>query len=334
MGWSTWFSSQQAAADTESVARVIEVQRTGLVVRSADGDLKLPLGGRWFRDEQTARPTVGDWVGLDAERKQIIHLFDRRNILQRREVHGGAAQPIAANVDTLLVVTACNDEFNLSRLERYLALAKDAGVPAVIVLTKADLADEQQSFVDAVRSLGESVPVVAVNAHLPESVLQLAPWCGPGRTIALLGSSGVGKSTLLNTLAGTARQRTGSIRDSDDKGRHTTSHRSLHVLPDGTLVIDSPGIRELGMVEVAAPPDAVFDDLLALAAACRFSNCRHQSEPGCAVRRAVKDGSLDVRRLASFHKLQAESAAARVSGQLKPRSGRPRKGKLPPPVSE
>ncbi len=311
------------------MARVIEVQRTGVTLRTPDADLRLPLGGKWFRDDNTERPTVGDWVQLDPDRTQILHLFTRRNLLQRREVHGGAAQAIAANVDALLIVTACNDEFNLSRLERYLALAREAGVPPVVVLTKVDLTENLPSFITLAQSLGADLSVVAVNAHGP--VDQLAPWCGPGRTIALLGSSGVGKSTLLNTLAGNSLQRTGASRDSDDRGRHTTSHRSLHVLPDGTLVIDSPGIRELGVIETAAEPDVVFDDVLELAATCRFSDCRHQSEPGCAVQTAIRSGQLDPRRLASFRKLQEESAAARLRELTKPRGGRPRKGKLPPP---
>lgn len=331
MGWSTWFHDQLENSDASDVARVIEVQRTGVTVRTRDADLRLPLGGKWFRDETTERPTVGDWVQLDAARTQILHLFTRHNLLQRREVHGGAAQAIAANVDALLVVTACNDEFNLSRLERYLALAREAGVAPVLVLTKADLAGDLPSFVALAQSLGADLSVVTVNAHDPAVIDQLKQWCGPGRTIALLGSSGVGKSTLLNTLAGNSLQRTGASRDSDDRGRHTTSHRSLHVLPDGTLVIDSPGIRELGVIETTAEPEVVFDDVLELAATCRFSDCRHQAEPGCAVQGAIRSGHLDPRRLASYRKLQEESAAARLREQMKPRSGRPRKGKLPPP---
>ena len=234
-------------------------------------------------------------------------------------------------MDALLIVTACNEEFNLSRLERYLALAREAGVAPVLVLTKADLADDLSRFVAPAQSLGADLSVVTVNAHDPAVIDQLKQWCGPGQTIALLGSSGVGKSTLLNTLAGNSLQRTGAARASDERGRHTTSHRSLHVLPDGTLVIDSPGIRELGVVETTAEPEVVFDDLLALAANCRFSDCRHQAGPGCAVQAAIRDSELDPRRLASFRKLQEESAAARVREQMKPRTGRPRKGKLPPP---
>ncbi len=301
-----------------------------MTVRTIDADLRLPLGGKWFRDDTTERPTVGDWVRLDPARTQILLLFNRRNLLQRREVHSGAAQAIAANVDALLIVTACNEEFNLSRLERYLALAREAGVPPVLVLTKADLTDDLPAFVTRAQSLGSDLSVVAVNALADSVIDQLSPWCGPGRTIALLGSSGVGKSTLLNTLAGNSLQRTGASRDSDDRGRHTTSHRSLHVLPDGTLVIDSPGIRELGVIETTAEPEVVFDDVLDLAATCRFGDCRHQSEPGCAVQMAIQSGQLDPRRLASYRKLQEESSAARLREQMKPRSGRPRTGKLPP----
>ncbi|MCP5179080.1 MAG: ribosome small subunit-dependent GTPase A [Pseudomonadales bacterium] len=292
----------------------------------------MPLGGRWFHDGVDARPTVGDWVRLDAALTRAVELLPRRNLVRRREVHTGGVQAVAANVDTVLVVTACNEEFNTSRLERFLTLASDAGVPAVVVLTKPDLTPDPAAYVGAVRSLEAGLPVFAVNARNKAEVRVLQPWLGEGLTVLMIGSSGVGKSTLLNSLAGEDRQRTGAIRQADGKGRHTTSHRSLHALPDGTLVIDSPGVRELGLLESDGDAASHFDDIESLARSCRFSDCRHQSEPGCAVSAALAAGTLDARRLASYRKLAGERAAPKITAPGKTRGARRGKGKLTGPL--
>lgn len=316
-----------AAADIPRLARIVSVQRTGLSVNDGTVTREVPMAGRWFKPGREERPTVGDWVMLQADRLSVDVLLPRRNLLRRRQADGVDAQPIAANVDTLFIVTACNNEFNPSRLERYLLVAEDARVQPVIVLTKPDSVAEPRRFIDEVGQIAPDVPVYAVDARDPEAVSVLRAWCGPGRTLVLLGSSGVGKSTLLNSLAGAERQKTGAAREADDKGRHTTSHRSLHALPDGTLIIDSPGIRELGLTEEQADPAATFGDVEAIARQCRFRDCRHEQEPGCAVLAAVTRGELEPRRLQNWHRIRAEQTGAREAAlSAKPRDGVSREG--------
>jgi ribosome biogenesis GTPase / thiamine phosphate phosphatase len=315
LGWSPFFAQQLTAAEaaTARPGRVYAVQR-GRVAVAVDGDsLELPLGGRWYQGGAEARPTIGDWVLIDAEGTTVLRLLDRKSLLKRvaagreREV-----QPLAANVDVLFVVTACNEEFNPSRIERYLALALDAGVEPVVVLTKADMTNAPERFVDAVRALKRDVAVALVDARDPATLDGVRAWCRPGRTVALLGSSGVGKSTLVNSLCGSALQATGAAREDDAKGRHTTTQRSLHRLPDGGLLVDNPGMRELALTEVDADAAAaLFDDVEVLADRCRFRDCEHQSEPGCAVREALARGDLDPRRLDSYRKLHREDARHR-----------------------
>jgi ribosome biogenesis GTPase len=205
-------------------------------------------------------------------------------------------------------VTSCNAEFNPRRIERYLALAYDAGVQPVVVLTKADLAENPDLFVDQVRNVKSDLVVELVNACDVDGLDSLKAWCGSGQTVALLGSSGVGKSTLVNSLSAAQVQLTREIREDDVKGRHTTTHRSLHVLPDGGLVLDSPGMRELAIAEVAGGVAQMFDDVETLAAQCRFSDCNHDTEPGCRVRQAIDAGELAEGRLLSYLKLRREEA--------------------------
>lgn len=311
LGWGAYFSAQLTAEELADglPARVFSVQRNGVSVAFEGGGADVPLGGRWFQLEPEDRPTIGDWVVLDAPRTAIRRLLDRKSLLKRvppgreRDI-----QLIAANVDTVFLVTSCNDEFNPSRLERYLALALDAGVEPVVVLTKADLAERAEDFVEQVRSLKRDVAVELVDARNPDSLAGVRAWCVRGQTVALLGSSGVGKSTLVNSLSGATVQLTREARDDDDRGRHTTTGRSLHVLPDGGLLVDNPGMRELSLADVDVSAGDLFDDIEALAARCRFRDCGHESEPGCAVRAALEEGVLDPRRLESYRKLKREEA--------------------------
>ncbi|MEZ5549638.1 MAG: ribosome small subunit-dependent GTPase A [Pseudomonadales bacterium] len=309
LGWSSFFRQQLTLEEVETgvPARVFEVHRSGLVLRYAGGETDVPLGGRWFQGGAEERPTVGDWLLLEADRRTILRLLDRSSLIKRMSVSKpGEVQLIAANVDTLLLVTSCNADFNPSRLERYLALAHEARVQPVVVLTKADLSSDTDSYQDAARLLGSDLVVEVVNALAPETLAPLRSWCRPGQTVALLGSSGVGKSTLINSLAGVRLQDTGEVREADAKGRHTTTHRSLHLLPGAGMLLDSPGMRELGITDVQAGLASTFEDVASLASACRFANCAHLSEPGCAIRAAIEEGRLDARRLDSYRKLRRE----------------------------
>lgn len=322
LGWSAHFSGQLSEAEQRLVpGRVFAVQRRGLTVVGEAGEVEVPLGGRWFLLPPEARPAIGDWVLLSEDRSQVVRLLERTSVLKRRAAgRDHELQLIAANVDVMFLVTSCNEEFNLSRIERYLALALEAGVEPVVVLTKGDLAEDAaavEANVAAVRTLKRDLVVEAVDARDPADLAHLRAWCAPGCTVALLGSSGVGKSTLINSLFGAEVQRTGDIREDDAKGRHTTTDRSLHPLPDGGLLLDNPGMRELALADVEQGVAILFEDIDQLAGGCRFRDCRHESEPGCAVRAALADGTLDARRLESYLKLtrdeqrQSETAAER-----------------------
>jgi ribosome biogenesis GTPase len=252
-------------------------------------------------------PTVGDWLLLDSSTGQPQKMLERKSLLRRKAAGREAkVQLLAANVDTLFIVTSCNQDFNLSRLERYLALALETKIEPVLVLTKADLREDISDYLLQARSLNSKLAIEAVNALEANSVAPLLTWCGLAQTVALVGSSGVGKSTLINTLCGVAVQETGAIREDDARGRHTTTSRSLHFLQEGGVLIDSPGLRELQLSECAGGVSSLFEDIEALVQRCRFKNCRHQNEAGCAVTAAVNEGNLSARRLASYQKLTAE----------------------------
>ena len=302
-------------------ARIVEQHRSGYrlaeSVDQAHRAESLPewqRAGSYRRGELNpeARPAVGDWVlveGAAPNALRIVALLPRFSAIKR-----GAAgehyrqQVIAANIDTAFVVSGLDSDFNPRRIERYLLLVAGSGVEPVVVLTKPDKdgADVDAALQD-LRAL--EVAVLAVNAKNRGSVAALAPWLGEGRSIVLVGSSGAGKSTLTNTLLGVEKMKTGEVRESDARGRHTTTHRALIALPSGACIIDTPGMRELkptGEEDVAES----FLDVEALAAQCRFRDCRHAREPGCAVRAAVEAGDVDGERVANFLKLSSEVAGA------------------------
>lgn len=302
LGWSPAFARQidaDALTATPPV-RVVAVHRSGLQVAGDGIDETIPPG---------PDATVGDWLLYDRARPRSSRVLERKSLIKRRAPGTGReVQLIAANIDTLFVVTSCNQDFNVARLERYVALAFEAGIDPVIVLTKADLADDTAPYVEEARKVSDRVPVVPLDARGGEPAEALADWCKPGRTVAFLGSSGVGKSTLTNALLGTQEIATQGIREDDARGRHTTTRRELHATPGGCLVLDTPGMRELQLTDAATGIADVFEDIEALAAQCRFKDCQHETEPGCAVRSAIEDGSLDPARLARWRKLQAEDA--------------------------
>ena len=257
------------------------------------------------------RPTVGDWVVLDESLTRIEQVLERKSLFKRIGAgSGNEIQPIAANVDTLFIVTSCNEEFKESRLERYLALCDEAGAKPVIVLTKTDLADDTDTYICRARSVQAGVPVETTNALDPTTLDGVRAWIDENSTVALVGSSGVGKSTILNALAENSLAATSEIREQDKKGRHTTTHRELHQLPSGGLLIDVPGIRELRVAEIEYSLGTVFEDIELLAMQCQFADCKHVTEPGCAVLQAIAENILDSRRLANFRKLRRENALA------------------------
>jgi ribosome biogenesis GTPase len=300
LGWQPCFAEQISTEDLAArpPVRVVAVHRSGLQVLGAGLDETLP---------PRADATVGDWLLLDRAQPRASRLLSRKSLIKRRAPGTDRqVQLIAANIDTVFVVTSCNQDFNLARLERYVALAFEAGITPVIVLTKADLVTDRPTWIDAARGVSERVPVVALDARGDDPQATLSPWCQPGQTVAFLGSSGVGKSTLTNALAGTEAIATQSIREDDAKGRHTTTRRELHWIPGGCLVLDTPGMRELQLADAASGIAETFEDVEALSAQCRFGNCQHEREPGCAVREAIEQGHLDPTRLQRWRKLLAE----------------------------
>lgn len=306
LGWSAHFLSQLDPDEIGSLrpARVAAVHRDRIEALSEGGPLVLVLPAAL----STADLAVGDWVLAEAGVPRVARLLDRHSQLHRRAPGSDAArQLIAANLDGLAIVTSCNAEYSTARLERYLALARSAGIAPVVVLTKADLADPAP-WLDAARQAARDAPVLALDGRDPASVAQLADWCGRGHTLGLVGSSGVGKSTLAATLTGEALATAGTS-VLKDKGRHTTTARHLVPTLGGGWLIDTPGMRELQLADAAEGIAATFDDIEALTGDCRFTDCAHQGEPGCAVARAVEEGRLDPARLTRWRKLMREDRA-------------------------
>jgi ribosome biogenesis GTPase len=307
LGWSDFFAAQLGPGDADlKPRRVASVHRARIDTIDGTGPVGLELPG----NANTADFAVGDWVLADPRTGMFVRRLDRRTVFQRRTEGGHGQQLAAANVDTLFIVTSCNADFNPERLERYLIMANQAGTNPVIVLTKADTAEGAGLFEKQAKSLQRDLPVVVLNARSADAVSLLKPWCGTGQTVALVGSSGVGKSTLVNTLAGPASdtmQKTGSIREHDAKGRHTTTARSLHAISGGGWVIDTPGIRTLYVSDVTDGIDTLFAEITDLAPLCRFRDCTHAHEPGCAVQAAVASGTLAADRLERWRSLLAEN---------------------------
>ena len=308
LGWRPFFSDQispEADAGCHPV-RVMAVHRGKIAVAGAGSELLIAPHIPNATSEED-HPTVGDWLLIDGTTLQPTRILGRASLFKRRAPgHGRKEQLIAANVDTLFIVASCNQDFSVARLERYLVLARETGVHPVVVLTKMDLTDTPETFAAAARAVQPGLLVHTVNTRDPASVASLAAWCGKGETVALLGSSGVGKSTLVNTLKGSNSIATQAVRKTDGTGRHTTTVREMHRLPHGGWLLDTPGMRELQLSDAASGVTEVFDDIMATAQSCRFSNCVHEAEPGCAVRAAIADGILTPERLDRWRRLTAE----------------------------
>nr|WP_246711850.1 ribosome small subunit-dependent GTPase A [Phyllobacterium myrsinacearum] len=321
MGWSEFFGDQLESEDFDLVPmRISMVHRARLAAISQAGEVRLTLS----TETNTADFAVGDWVLAHADTHLLQRRLNRKTLLSRRRAGNGVNQLAAANVDTLFIVASCNADFNSARLERYLALANEAGTNPVIVLTKADTTSDAGEYERQAAALQRGLDVVALNARSADAAIALAPWCAAGQTVALVGSSGVGKSTLVNTLAGPDQvlpQLTGAIREHDAKGRHTTTSRSLHAVSGGGWVIDTPGIRTMQVSDAGYGIDMLFAEITELAPLCRFRDCTHAHEPGCAVQAAVAAGSLDPERLARWQKLREENRENTPEQGRSPRGG-------------
>jgi len=307
LGWSDFFDAQQQelARPDWSAARVCVARRGGCVVMSPAGSTTATFSGRLRHNSPKASdlPAVGDWVAMDA-RGVIHHRYERRTRFARQAPSGRGVQVIAVNVDVVFVVTSLNRDLNMRRLERYVAAVWDAGAQPIVVLNKADLCENAEQLAETVRAslLGVEVRLASAKAGQLD---ELRGDVGEGRSIALVGSSGVGKSTIVNALLGDETQAVADIRDADAKGRHTTTHRELFVLPGGRgLLIDTPGMRELQLDAASEAVQETFEEIATLGETCRFRDCTHSGEPGCQV-----VGAVDPARLASWHKLQAEIEA-------------------------
>ena len=318
LGFDAWFRQQAEArlpAETQP-ARVTAVDRDRWTVCDADGEVPADIAGRlrYAADDSLGYPCVGDWALVQlAQQRQlaIIHdLLPRRSLLRRKTPFRTIDyQPIAANVDVAFLVQSCDANFNLRRLERYLVMVLEAGIEPVVLLAKSDLmpAEGVQGLIETVHQAQIQAEVLAISCRTGDGMEALRRRLEPRRTYCLLGSSGVGKSTLVNLLLGAEAFATAPVRAFDGKGRHTTSRRQLVVLEGGALLIDTPGMRELGVMGVSDGIEAGFADLMELAGQCRFNDCSHRQEAGCAVRAAVERGEVEAVRYESFLRLSRES---------------------------
>ena len=305
-----------AAQYPERIVGRITLQEKGMYrIRTVMGEQNALVSGKFQFDAQSSSdyPAVGDYVMVSCAdpATAIIHQVLPRKSLFVRKAAGTSKteQAVAANIDTVFLCMSLNNDFNLRRLERYLAVAWESGADPVVVLTKADLCADLPQKQREVETIAMGVDILTTSSMELEGYRQIMPYITEGRTVAFVGSSGVGKSTLINRLLGEERLATDGLRK-DDKGHHTTTHRELLFLPNGAMVIDTPGMRELGMWDTASGVEQTFTDIEALAARCRFRNCSHTSEPGCALRAALRSGELDSGRWQSYQKLKNENSYA------------------------
>ncbi len=315
-GFDEFFANalRERGADASAPARVMAQHKGGYFLISEEGELLGELSGslkRAAKRGEQEKPAVGDWVLIDPRKNEesaTIHaVLPRRTKLSRKAAGRAAEQVLAANVDIAFLVSALDDDLNLRRIERYLSVVLSGGVKPVIVLTKADLCDHVDECIAFCESVAAGAPIHALSSLSGKGLEALEPYFATSPTVVVLGSSGVGKSTLINRWFGEERLATGHVRQ-DGKGKHTTTHREIFVRPQGGLVIDTPGMRELGLWDAEEGMSEAFAEIEELLGTCRFSDCQHQREPGCALRNAVAEGRIDPERLESFLKLRGELA--------------------------
>ncbi|RJX68906.1 ribosome small subunit-dependent GTPase A [Vibrio sinensis] len=304
LGLRPFFQQQLSLEELENDAlgRVIEHHKSEVVLLAGDDVLR-------FRLPPNLDPVcVGDWVLFNDQR--LLRVLERQSLFQRKAAGSGRErQLIASNIDTVFIVSSLNEDFSLNRIERYLALAKETRVEPVIVLTKVDLCTaDVETIRNQVQQLDSLLSVYCVNGLDSNDIAALKGYCQRGKTVTFLGSSGVGKSTLVNSLLGHSEMETGAIRDQDSKGRHTTTYRTIKWLPEGGLLMDTPGMRELQLSDAKEGIKLTFADIESFAEQCRFKDCQHHNEPGCAVNKAIETGEISPRRLENFQKLLREEA--------------------------
>ena len=313
-GWDTRYSLALARVCAEhrkplEAGRIVVSSRGWCRAVCASGERDTVLSGALLASVGTARPATGDWVAFEPGTGRIRAVLDRRNCVSRKKAgKANEEQVIAANVDVLFLVIGLDGDYNPRRLERYLLLASESGAEPVIVLNKSDMCDDLVLCLNEVDRL-TSATVVVMAAVEPGAAAQLHRYVDPGRTAALVGMSGTGKSTIANALLGEFRNATCDVRAGDSRGRHTTTARELFLLPQGWLLVDTPGMREMEVWSEGVPVQSAFEDIAGLALQCRFGDCQHQSEPGCAVAQAVAAGLLDAPRAANYLKLSREAGA-------------------------
>jgi ribosome biogenesis GTPase / thiamine phosphate phosphatase len=315
LGWNPFFESQFSCLRQPGLvpARVVEERKGFHRVRTEQGEYLAEMAGRLRNQEEKPEhfPAVGDWVAItprpEEGRARIKSILPRRTKLSRKVAGRKLIEQIlATNLDTVFVVSALNLEFNVRRIERYLTIAWDSGARPVVLLNKADLCSDAASRAAEVEAIAPGTPVHLLSALAGTGLDAVRRYVGPGETAAFVGSSGVGKSTIINALAGSELLRVQPVREKDNRGRHTTTSRQMHFLPQGGIVIDTPGMRELRLWESEEGMSRAFEEIAVLAAECKFRNCRHNGEPGCAVETAIRDGLLQRERLENHRKLQAE----------------------------
>lgn len=312
LGWNAFFGAGFLKyAGVYEPGRVSTVHKSSFNVYTKDGERRARISGN-MRDGGD-RPAVGDWVALSKDATGLLTInaiLPRKTKFSRKDAgRATGEQVLVTNIDTAFIVTSLNKDFNLRKLERYLAIAKESGAEPVVILSKADVCDDVNEKVSALREIAPGVAAYVISSIKGQGLDQLSPYLQEGKTVALLGSSGVGKSTLINALEGRELQKVGEIREDDSRGRHVTTERDLILLEKGGVIIDNPGMRELSLWDAGEGLLEVFSDIEALALQCKFSDCMHETEPGCAIKKALSDGTLSEIRLESYRKLQKEIRA-------------------------